>query len=232
MSIENSPYISGLNDAIPANTSPRAEGAAQIRAIKTAVTNTFPNVDAPVTASASRMNEVFNNPSQVPIGLVAMWTEQNLPTGWVDCNGEIHKGYQTPDLRGMFVRGVDDKHPVTATGGNDSPAIEDQIKGQEHKLSIPELPAHKHEYVDRYFPEEEEYLKKKGASNIMPNDSGNAVGSSATDTNNDGLLFVEAETKATGSGLGHKHGLESNVDNPFDNRPAFYSIRFICYVGE
>lgn len=232
MAIENSPYISGLNKAIPANTDPRAEGAAQIRATKTALKNSFPNVDTAVTATAERMNEVFNNPSQIPIGLVAMWTETSTPTGWVDCDGTIQKGYQTPDLRGMFVRGADDNVPVTSTGGNDAPVLSDHVTVDEHKLGIHELPEHDHEYIDRYYPEDSDHLKGDGASNIMPNDGGNQVGSNGTDSDNDGLLFITTNTEKTGGNQGHTHGLTDSDASPFDNRPAFYSIRFICYVGE
>lgn len=232
MAIENSPYIAGMDTSIPANTDPRAEGAAQIRGSKTAVKNSFPNVDAPVTATAARMNEVFNNPSQVPIGLVAMWTETTVPTGWADCDGEIVNGYQTPDLRGMFVRGVDEEHPVTSTGGNDKPLIGDTTKVEEHKLTVEELPKHSHGYVDRYLAEDKDYLEDKGATNIMDNDSSNTLGSGDTDSDDTGMLFVNGTTKETGQGLGHTHELISNEDNPFDNRPAFYSVKFICYVGE
>jgi len=112
MAIENSPYIAGLNIAIPANTSPRAEGAAQIRGSKTALKNSFPNVDGAVTATAARMNEVFDNESQVPLGLIAMWYGSTFPDGWVECNGEIANGFETPDLRGLFIRGSNESTAV------------------------------------------------------------------------------------------------------------------------
>ena len=232
MSIENSPYIAGLNTNIPANNEPRAEGAAQIRGHKTAVKNSFPNVDAPVTATAARMNEVFNNPSQIPIGLIAMWTGTDTPEGWADSDGEIHNGFQTPDLRGMFVRGVDDANEVGSTGGNDNPVIGDHITIDEHKLGINEIPEHTHKYTDRYYAENKEHLTDKGATNVMDNDSGNQVGSGESDTDNSGMLFVEGTTEKTGGVSGHKHGISGVEDNPFDNRPAFYSIRYICYVGK
>lgn len=234
MAIENAPYIAGLNTSIPANTSPRAEGAAQIRGSKTAIKNSFPNVDAPVTATAARMNAIFNNPSDIQVGMIVMWAESNTPAGWTDCNGETVNGYQTPNLEGMFPRGATTKLPVTATGGNDAPTLSEHVTVDGHKLGINELPKHTHEYVDRYYPEVKKSLTGEGAPerSIMSNDSGNTAGSNGTDSDNSSMLYTMGTSEATGSGNKHTHGLTDSKDKPFDNRPAFFSIRFICYVGE
>lgn len=231
MAIENSPYISGLDEAIPANTDPRAEGAAQIRANKTALKNSFPNVGAPVTASAERMNEVFNNPSQIPVGAILMWTSDINPEGWSDCDGSIINGIQTPDLRGVFVRGVDDTTSIGITGGSDNPKLSEHLTIDSHKLAIDELPAHDHPYTDRYYPEADDKLTELGAANIMPNDSSNTIGSGDTDTDNGRMLYLDSVTSKVGGGNGHTHGLSDKVDNVFDNRPAFYTLKYICYVG-
>lgn len=228
MAIENSAYISGLNTAIPANNEPRAEGAAQIRGLKTAVKNTFPNVNKPVTANADRMNTIFEGKQDIKVGMIVMWPEAVVPDGWAACDGKIYNGYQTVDLQDKFVMGKSASTIVKDTGGNSAPDISKSIKVKEHILVESEIPAHKHKYVDRYFVEDKNYRE---GDNWMDNDSSNTIGSGDTDLGNDGMLFINAETKPVGGGKGHKHELEANADNLFDNRPAYVVLQYICYVG-
>lgn len=230
MAIENSPYIGGLNGSIPANTDPRAEGAAQIRAVKTALKNTFPNLDGIVNANTAKVNKVLDAP-ELPKGLIAMWNSDVLPEGWVEADGSIKNGYQTPDLRGVFPRGSDTNTPIGDTGGQDNPNISDSINVDDHVLSVAELPEHDHDYIDRYYPEDKDYLTGAGANNVMNNDGGNQVGSGETDSDDNGLLFKDTKTEKSGSNIGHNHSLSDNTTTPFDNRPSFYSLMFICYVG-
>lgn len=228
MAIENSPYVSGLNTNIPANNDPRAEGAAQIRGVKTALKNSFPNLGGGVTATHTRMNEIFDGKQDIKVGMIVMWPEPTIPDGWASCDGEVYNGYQTVDLRDKFVMGKSDDTVVKDTGGDSAPDISANIKVKEHVLSEQEIPAHKHGYVDRYYSEDKNYID---ADNWMDNDSSNQVGSGETDSDNDGMLFVNDNTKAVGGGKGHSHGLEANPDIPFDNRPAYVVLQYICYVG-
>lgn len=231
MSIENSPYIAGLSTNIPANNEPRAEGAAQIRGLKTAIKNTFPNADKPVTATADRMNAIFDGKQDIKVGMIVMWPEDTVPEGWAPCDGKIYNGYQTVDLQDKFVMGKSASTVVKGTGGDSAPDISKNIKVKEHVLVEDEIPSHKHDYVDRYYVEEKDYMEDRGATNVMDNDSGDNLGSGSTDKNNNGMLFVNSKTKATGGGKGHAHELEANPDEAFDNRPAYVVLQYICYVG-
>ena len=66
--------------------------------------------------------------ASVPIGAIVLWSDydvsgvpQNIPTGWALCDGQVHSGVTTLDLRGKFVVGyhseVGDYDDCTATGG-------------------------------------------------------------------------------------------------------------------
>lgn len=71
----------------------------------------------------------------VPAGFIGMWSgsEDAVPSGWALCNGENG----TPDLRGRFVLGANEDHPVG------------QIDGEEtHMLTIDEIPSHSHNIKD------------------------------------------------------------------------------------
>ncbi len=231
MSIENSPYIAGLNTNIPANSSPRGEGAAEIRAVKTALKNTFPNVDKPVTADADKMNAAFDNPSLVPIGLIAIWVDSVLPLGWVECDGTIQNGFQTVDMRGFFPRGKTLTDTLGATGGADNPGLTEYLQVDDHAITKSELPAVGVGYKDRYYVEDKNHLEGKGATNVMNNDSANTVGSGESDNDDTGMLYVDSTTENLGQGLGHKHTLSTPENKTFDNKPPYINVRFICYVG-
>lgn len=70
-------------------------------------------------------------PLNVPVGSVIMWGKsvEEIPEGWHVCNGEAG----TPDLRGRFIIGSNDKYEVGAIGGE-----------EEHVLTTKEMPAHNH----------------------------------------------------------------------------------------
>lgn len=56
--------------------------------------------------------------SAIPPGTIIAiaGTASDVPIGWAICNGEL----ETPDLRGRFILGASDSHPVGETGGTDS----------------------------------------------------------------------------------------------------------------
>lgn len=71
----------------------------------------------------------------VPVGTILFWTKTELPEGpegtWAWCNGENN----TPDLRGLFLRGASDTLAPGTTGGHETVSLT-----QNH------IPAHSHSY--------------------------------------------------------------------------------------
>ncbi len=70
--------------------------------------------------------------TRLPKGLISMWSGQDIPKGWVLCDGTNN----TPDLSGRFIVGFEKNNPeyqIGETGGKD-----------EVTLSTEELPAHTH----------------------------------------------------------------------------------------
>lgn len=83
MPVENAQYINQLQKDSPQGGESISEGDDHLRAIKTAVTQSFPNVNAPVTATPSDLNSVGNLISDVndlknQISSIGVGTTKNL----------------------------------------------------------------------------------------------------------------------------------------------------------
>ena len=71
----------------------------------------------------------------VPLGVIVMWSGSidDIPEGWALCDGGVHNGVQTPDLRDMFIVGAGNSYDVNDIGG-----------AAFHTLTIAEIPPHTH----------------------------------------------------------------------------------------
>jgi len=71
-------------------------------------------------------------------GMIIMWygEESAIPDGWALCDGQVHNGVQTPDLRDRFVVGAGSNYNLNATGGEST-----------HTLTIAEMPSHNHSFT-------------------------------------------------------------------------------------
>lgn len=90
----------------------------------------------------------------VPAGMIMAYAGVNVPDGWLMCDGTSYrKGdypalaaalgatgtggeFMVPDLRGRFLMGVSDAHPLASSGGEEA-----------HVLTVEEMPAHSHPMV-------------------------------------------------------------------------------------
>ena len=171
-----------------------------------------------------------------PLGIVQMWAGANVPEGYLLCNGQEYKqsdypelykvlgttfnnaisangtpyttvagNFRVPDLRGRFVVGLHDSdNDYTrrgAGGGTKSVA-----------LTAEQLPSHKHSFKDYYFAEGSKSLSGCNYDRMEINKK---IGSGKYDLDNDGLLYIEHDTKEAGKG------------ESFDNRPPYYVLAYI-----
>lgn len=98
-------------------------------------------------------------------GIIAYSGEaETIPEGWAVCDGENG----TPDLRGRFILGVSETHPMGETGGE-----------EEVTLTVEQMPKHTHVY-----------RLAKGGKSIVSSSVGNNTGypylSNANDLENVG----------------------------------------------
>lgn len=107
MPVENAQYLNTLNPVFPAATDAVAQADDHIRLIKQVLKDTFPNINAAVTATPLQLNNPF------PVGGIIMWsgTTASVPNGWALCTGQtVNKSdgsgtIVTPDMRDRFVVG-------------------------------------------------------------------------------------------------------------------------------
>lgn len=135
MSLETGTYIDSLVVTNPLGSDALADADGHLRLIKATIKATFPNITAPVTATAAEINAaVLPAAAGMPSGAVAHFAMNTAPTGWLKANGGavsrttyadlfaaigttfgIGDGsttFNVPDLRGEFLRGWDDGRGV------------------------------------------------------------------------------------------------------------------------
>jgi len=79
----------------------------------------------------------------IPSGVIVMWAGASVPGGWALCDGTNG----TPDLRERFIVGAGGDNPqVTGPSGGYSPGAYGCNNEWKHKLTIPEMPEHRHNY--------------------------------------------------------------------------------------
>lgn len=110
MALETASYISQLIPTNPLSTDLVSQTDDHLRVIKGALVNSFPNVNAPVTATPDQLN----NP--VPKGAIILWSglATAVPIGYGLCDGT----QGTPDLRDRFVVGAGNSYAPNASGGS------------------------------------------------------------------------------------------------------------------
>lgn len=222
MAIDSASFVSGLDPNLPRNDDPRAEGAAQIRAVKQTLKNTFPLLDGEVNITSQRLNEMSQQ--QMAVGMIMMFSGDTPPAGWSFCDGRVSNGFLTPDLRGKFIQGwnpirtgvdPDDAITVNSVGGsNFDDDLSLYVESEPHKLTIQELPKHTPQFADstmKFY----EYSGDdgKGERFYGPSDWGD-----------------ELKFKEIGNDNAHKHTLKASGVT-FDKRPEWYALAYICYVG-
>ncbi|CAB4138766.1 hypothetical protein UFOVP344_38 [uncultured Caudovirales phage] len=110
MPLETATLIHQLDAANPAATDQIRQADDHLRLIKSAIKNTFPNINAAITATDEQLNSLF----VMPIGVITLWygTSGTIPAGWGICDGSTYTRTDgagtivSPDLRGLVPVGA------------------------------------------------------------------------------------------------------------------------------
>lgn len=233
MGLETATYVDGLNTSNPAATDGLAQADDHIRLIKSTIKNTFPNLDAAMTASEDDLNlmtgisgttpvagqivqvnsgltlELADQADSFPAGGIIMWsgTIATIPTGWALCDGTNG----TPNLTGRFVVHADGStYAPNDTGGSDSVTLtEANMPSHTHTFSgtTNTTGAHTHDVA---------WSAAEGGSGAgsrvqdYPSTYANSTSSAG-----DHSHTFSGTTSSTGSGTAH------------ENRPPYYALAYI-----
>jgi len=82
--VGNNIYITNLVPSNPLGTDPESEGDDHLRGIKNALLNSFPNINAAVTATPAELNNITATVNKVtPVGSVILWSTNSAPLGYM-----------------------------------------------------------------------------------------------------------------------------------------------------
>jgi hypothetical protein len=235
MGLELATYIADLVPTWPLGSDKIRQGDDHLRNIKSALKNTFPNLNGPVTATPESLNALPEDFSLVlaellkhvvPVGAITAWAGAiaAIPSGWALCNGQTVAGYgDVPDLRDRFIIGAGGTYtPYTSVGasvhtsqngGNHTPVI------QPHTLTTAEMPSHTHTGItvegssdDNGYPGPLVLTQS-----LLPNGTSN---------------LTNAVVAAAGGGGSHTHGADFVPDHTHEVEvtPLSYAFAFIIKV--
>jgi len=201
MSLEAATYINQLIVTNPEGADPKGQGDDHLRLIKATLKNTFPNIDAAVTATPAEINALVGGTALFKTGMILLWSGSiaSIPTGWALCNGTAG----TPNLMDKFVVGAGSSYAVGSTGGSSTHSHTVSVSGT--ALTVGQLPSHNHGPAI-------------GATGFV------TLGTGAGNTSGGSVIGNSPVTGSTGNGETHTHSASSNV---VDTRPPYYALAYI-----
>jgi hypothetical protein len=226
MALETAFYIADLNTANPLSTDTVSQADDHLRLIKSVLKATFPNLNAPVTATPFQLNNA------IPVGVITMWSGSiaTIPTGWAICNGTNG----TPNLINRFVVAAGGTYAPGATGGSlvsgaGGGHFHTELSAGSHShsgntgstvLTIDQIPAHTHSYS-------------------LADGEAEELGTGTPTTSGFDSLTTTT-TGSTGGGLGHEHTIDTDGvhthsinavgDHTHAVAPPYYALAYIMKV--
>jgi hypothetical protein len=217
MALDTAPFIGGLDPNLPTNLDPRAEGAGQIRAVKAALTKTFPNINSEVKLSSDDFNTL--NIHRFQVGMIMNFSGDKAPDNWAICDSErVVNGVVVPDLKDRFIKGwnPDNGEKIGTTGGSaEEKDFAQFIISGGTTLTKAQLPKVTEDFW--------------GAWDNGDNSGGEAYLTGADSGGRDGRKFTK--TTLDGGNQPHIHPLKAVEGRVFDKRPPWYALSYIMFVG-
>lgn len=164
--------------------------------------------------------------------MIIMWSGSvnEIPSGWVLCDGRTINGERIPDLRGKFIIGAgSSSYPVGKSGGVDTQSV---------TLTTRNLPAHKHTGTTnnntRISGEASSILQPMNTDGFPDDSACSGDGSNGHEHCQQSYWRGHKTTDVLSSAPLHAHTHNFTTNNAgdglpftFDNRPPFYAL---CYI--
>lgn len=161
-----------------------------------------------------------------PVGSIIMWAGAigDIPAGWKLCDGQNG----TPNLIDRFIVGAGGSYNVGATGGTNNVSIAQQnLPNYTMSGTSSNNGSHSHSYVDGFYIEN--YQNGTGFSSEYVGNG--KQGSGGTDGDN---RYIWTKSRTTGSGGSHTHTFSVSTgggNQPLENRPPYFALCYIMFVG-
>lgn len=171
-------------------------------------------VTTSLSVAGTAAAETFVGMGAMPVGAILMWSgsPDKVPAGWLLCDGT--KG--TPPLSGRFIVGYDKsdlaEYDVNKAGGE-----------AKHTLTLEEMPAHTHAATASSAGEHQHDIRKSS--------HGWDVGEIVQSGDTRHAPFGNAKTSSAGA---HTHVVtvaSAGGGTPHENRPPYYALAYIMFVG-
>jgi hypothetical protein len=204
MALESATYINQLVATNPTLADPKSQGDDHLRMIKRVLQQTFPNINAAVTATPAQLNKTTDATVFLVPNMIMLWagTVASIPTGWKLCNGSgvTSTGLAVPDLRNRFVIGAGSTYAPGAVGGATTHSHTITVGGT--ALTIAQIPAHTHTFNARTGEED--------------------VQGGSSQFGRTGTSMVT--TSSVGGGATHTH---TATDDAVNHLPPYYALAYI-----
>ncbi len=180
-------------------------------------------------------------------GMIMMWGGNIPPANWRLCDGGSPvNGITIPDLRSRFVVGFDPRtssadsqfdngYPMGSTGGDNYVTLTtSQMPSHSHSGTTGNSGNHTHNLRDTLYIEEGNHGNTVGVDGVEYLGSGSNNRNATTDRNGSSIHSHWQNETTNLAGL-HSHTFTTNNiggNLPHENRPPYYALAFIIYVGE
>lgn len=223
MALESAFYITDLNVSNPLSTDTVSQADDHLRLIKSVLKSTFPNLNAPVTATPDQLN------SAVPVGFIGMWSGSiaSIPAGWNLCDGTNG----TPNLLNRFVVAAGDTYVPGATGGSLTSAA-----GGSHTHTEASAGSHSHTGITGSTVLTADQIPAHTHTYSLAGGAALELGTGVSGTSGYNTLTTTA-SGSTGGGLGHTHTIGSDgvhthtinavADHTHAVTPPYYALAYI-----
>lgn len=222
MALESASFISQLNIANPLSTDTVSQADDHLRLIKSVLKNTFPNLDAPVTATPATLN------SPVPAGFIGMWSGaiNAIPSGWLLCNGSNG----TPDLRDRFIVGAGSTYAIGNTGGSATVTLnESQMPSHTHVISATTGAAGAHTHTATVTDPGHVHTANQPLPGSTSASSGGSTGQGTVRDINSAVTGISVSIS---SAADHTHSISASAATTgggaaHENRPPYFALAYI-----
>jgi microcystin-dependent protein len=163
----------------------------------------------------------------MPVGAIIMWSGGQLPTGWYLCNGAVIGTTITPDLRGRFIVGQDPQSSPQPFSSTDYAIIGATGGLKDVTLDLTQMPVHSHA-----FPGDDQLSLGNGAGTPPYTWAARANIAFAYDVSSkgsgNGKIWLTSDSGGFG---GSGSGTPPAITQAHENRPPYYVLAFIIYLG-